>query len=98
MEETPTLSKSYICLSFRLTNGSIIKQEFCTDDTIALMKDTLAQLTSIPAASMSLVYGGRILKDDYTVAYYGNVAHCFTQRQDGVLQGIDHTFGFRFER
>ncbi|ONK64253.1 uncharacterized protein A4U43_C07F23710 [Asparagus officinalis] len=58
-------------VNIRYSNGSKIAVETPLDATVETFKALLAEKCDVPAAQQRLIYKGRILKDDQTLASYG---------------------------
>ena len=59
----------------RCSNGSKFSVKTTLDSTVAEFKHVLAHNCDVPAEQQRLIYKGRILKDDQTLASYGILIH-----------------------
>ncbi|XP_042062006.1 ubiquitin domain-containing protein DSK2b-like isoform X2 [Salvia splendens] len=58
-------------VNIRCSNGSKFSVKTTLESTVAEFKDVLAHNCDVPAEQQRLIYRGRILKDDQTLASYG---------------------------
>jgi uncharacterized ubiquitin-like protein YukD len=58
-------------LHIRYTNGSKFPVRIDLSATVAALKAIVAESCDVPAPQQRLIYKGRILKDDQTLASYG---------------------------
>jgi len=70
MDETEsTAPQQAILLTIRPSSGSTFTTAISTDSTVLQLKEKLAT-SDLPAASIRLVYSGRVLKDDDQLSVY----------------------------
>ncbi|KAG0369230.1 hypothetical protein BC939DRAFT_130766 [Gamsiella multidivaricata] len=70
MEETESsVPQQAILLTIRPSSGSTFTTAISTDSTVLQLKEKLAT-TDLPAASIRLVYSGRVLKDEDQLSVY----------------------------
>lgn len=62
---------SVVTVNIRCSNGSKFTVETALDATVETFKVLLAERSDVPVAQQRLIYKGRILKDDQTLASYG---------------------------
>ena len=62
---------SVVTVNIRCTNGSKFSVETALDVKVEAFKAVLEERCDVPAAQQRLIYKGRILKDDQTLASYG---------------------------
>lgn len=58
-------------IHIRCSNGSKFSVQAGLDSTVGSFKAVLAEKCDVPAEQQRLIYKGRILKDDQTLASYG---------------------------
>lgn len=59
-------------VNIRCSNGTKFHVKTSLESTVVEFKGLLAQNCDVPAEQQRLIYKGRILKDDQTLASYGN--------------------------
>lgn len=59
-------------VNIRCSNGSKFSVKTSLESTVSEFKGLLAQNCDVAAEQQRLIYKGRILKDDQTLASYGN--------------------------
>ncbi|XP_060194642.1 ubiquitin domain-containing protein DSK2a-like [Lycium barbarum] len=64
-------TKEEVTINVRCSNGSKFTVEVTLESTVGSFKSVLAQHSDIPAGQQRLIYKGRILKDEQTLASYG---------------------------
>lgn len=64
-----------VTINIRSANGSKFPVRVELEATVGTLKTLIAQNCDIPANQQRLIYNGRILKDDQTLASYGNHFH-----------------------
>lgn len=60
-----------VALNIRCSNGSKFSVRMSLEATVEAFKTVLAQNCDVPADQQRLIYKGRILKNDQTLASYG---------------------------
>ncbi|KAK9690614.1 hypothetical protein RND81_09G140900 [Saponaria officinalis] len=60
-----------VSVNIRCSNGSKFSVRTSLDSSVGNFKSVVAQNTDVPAEQQRLIYKGRILKDDQTLASYG---------------------------
>ncbi|XP_055803340.1 ubiquitin domain-containing protein DSK2b-like [Solanum dulcamara] len=60
-----------VTINVRCSNGSKFSVQVTLDSSVGSFKSTLSQHSDIPAEQQRLIYKGRILKDEQTLASYG---------------------------
>ncbi|KAF9214500.1 hypothetical protein BGZ59_003602 [Podila verticillata] len=69
MDDSENTPQQAIVLTIRPSTGSTFTTAISTDSTVLQLKEKLAT-PELPAASIRLVYSGRILKDDDQLSFY----------------------------
>ncbi|GFQ08718.1 ubiquitin domain-containing protein dsk2b [Phtheirospermum japonicum] len=64
-------------INIRCSNGSKFSVRTSLESTVGEFKGVLAQNGDVPAQQQRLIYKGRILKDDQTLASYGILLPCY---------------------
>lgn len=67
-------SDGAVNINIRCSNGSKFSVQVCLTSSVASFKSDISQRCDIPAEQQRLIYKGRILKDDQTLASYGLMA------------------------
>lgn len=67
-------------LHVKTTSGSKFSFEVALEATVAQCKAALEAPTDVPAALQRLIYKGKVLKDDQTLASYGACARLDLRR------------------
>ncbi|KAK4347592.1 hypothetical protein RND71_033931 [Anisodus tanguticus] len=70
-ENNATGGDQKVIINVRCSNGSKFSVQVTLDSSVGSFKSTLAQHSEIPAEQQRLIYKGRILKDEQTLASYG---------------------------
>jgi ubiquilin len=60
-----------VVINIRCSNGAKFTVRTSLESSISVFKAILAQNCDVPADQQRLIYKGRILKDDQTLASYG---------------------------
>ena len=63
-----------VVINIRCSNGTKFTVRTSLDSSISAFKAALAQNSDVPADQQRLIYKGRILKDDQTLASYGTLS------------------------
>jgi ubiquilin len=58
-------------VNVRCSNGEKFTVPLDTDATVQAFKESIAEEAQVPSESQRLIYKGRVLKDDQTLASYG---------------------------
>ncbi|KAK9734627.1 hypothetical protein RND81_04G153100 [Saponaria officinalis] len=61
-----------VSVNIRCSNGSKFSVRTTLDSSVGNFKSVAAQSSDVPAEQHRFIYKGRILKDDQTLASYGN--------------------------
>jgi Ubiquitin family len=65
-------------VNVRCSNGEKFTVPLDTDATVQAFKESIAEEAQVPSESQRLIYKGRVLKDEQTLASYGKKFICLT--------------------
>lgn len=70
-----------ISLTIRLSNADKVVVDAESTGTVLELKEKIAIALSVPSGQQRLIHKGKVLKDDSTLEFYGNVVICVKRLQ-----------------